>query len=113
MIFVIHSISSVFSFYAFCHTSRLVEATGIKSTSFLTEKSIEISRQNAVNKIFGILIPTVLTICNPHPSHAYTADSDPVKESLYFVSRVQEATVQQGVYVDTFISKWPFSEYII
>ncbi|VEU43572.1 unnamed protein product [Pseudo-nitzschia multistriata] len=35
----------------------------------------------------------------PLPSHAYTPDPDKLQESLYFVSRVQEATVQQERYI--------------
>jgi hypothetical protein len=31
----------------------------------------------------------------PHVSHAYDADPDKLRESLYLMSRVQEATVQQ------------------
>ena len=32
-------------------------------------------------------------------SYAYTPDTDPVRESLYFISRIQEATVQQERFV--------------
>mmetsp|Transcript_3031 Transcript_3031/g.8555 ORF Transcript_3031/g.8555 Transcript_3031/m.8555 type:complete len:224 (+) Transcript_3031:12957-13628(+) len=38
-------------------------------------------------------------LVNPPPSFGYTPDSDPLRESLYFVSRVQEATVQQERFV--------------
>jgi hypothetical protein len=33
------------------------------------------------------------------PAYAYTPDTDPLRESLYFISRVQEATVQQERFV--------------
>jgi len=35
----------------------------------------------------------------PYSVLAYTPDSDPARESLYFISRVQEATVQQERFV--------------
>ena len=34
-------------------------------------------------------------VMQPHVSHAYDADPDKLRESLYLMSRVQEATVQQ------------------
>uniref|UniRef100_A0A6V2P4A0 Uncharacterized protein n=1 Tax=Ditylum brightwellii TaxID=49249 RepID=A0A6V2P4A0_9STRA len=36
----------------------------------------------------------------PQASTAYTPDPDPLRESLYFVSRVQEATVQQERFIN-------------
>ncbi|KAL7489746.1 hypothetical protein ACHAW6_015466 [Cyclotella cf. meneghiniana] len=38
--------------------------------------------------------------CTSQPSAAYTPDPDPLRESLYLVSRVQEATVQQERFVN-------------
>jgi len=38
------------------------------------------------------------------PAMAYTPDPDPLKESLYLMSRVQEATVQQERFVSTAIA---------
>lgn len=37
---------------------------------------------------------------SPLPSHAYTPDPDKLQESLYFINRVQEATVQQERFVN-------------
>lgn len=37
---------------------------------------------------------------SPLPSHAYTPDPDPLKESLYLISRVQEATCLQERYIN-------------
>ena len=34
------------------------------------------------------------------PAFCYTADADPLRESLYLMSRVQEATVQQERFVN-------------
>ena len=42
--------------------------------------------------VAGVFVPTVV-------ANAYTADTDPLRESLYFISRVQEATVQQERFV--------------
>jgi hypothetical protein len=36
----------------------------------------------------------------PRPALAYTPDADPLRESLYLMSRVQEATVQQERFVE-------------
>ena len=38
--------------------------------------------------------------CTSQPATAYTPDSDPLRESLYLMSRVQEATVQQERFVN-------------
>ena len=35
----------------------------------------------------------------PRIAGAYTPDPDPLQESLYFISRVQEATVQQERFI--------------
>jgi len=43
---------------------------------------------NSLATIFPILLQSA-------PATAYTPDSDPLRESLYLMSRVQEATVQQ------------------
>ena len=40
------------------------------------------------------------TARSPRPALAYTPDADPLRESLYLMSRVQEATVQQERFVD-------------
>lgn len=44
---------------------------------------------------------SMATIMLPTPARAYTPDPDKLQESLYFISRVQEATVQQ----ERFVSK--------
>ncbi len=46
-------------------------------------------------------------------ANAYTPDSDPVRESLYFVSRVQEATVQQGTCRITFRDFKKYKQFTI
>ncbi|CAJ1928623.1 unnamed protein product [Cylindrotheca closterium] len=53
----------------------------------------------------GILMPVstycgLLSISSPLPSHAYTPDPDPLKESLYLICRVQEATCLQERYIN-------------
>ncbi|CAJ1968066.1 unnamed protein product [Cylindrotheca closterium] len=42
----------------------------------------------------------LLSISSPLPSHAYTPDPDPLKESLYLICRVQEATCLQERYIN-------------
>lgn len=44
----------------------------------------------------SLLLPLFL---RPDPAGAYTPDPDPLQESLYFISRVQEATVQQERFI--------------
>ncbi|KAL3915926.1 MAG: hypothetical protein SGILL_005415 [Bacillariaceae sp.] len=44
-------------------------------------------------------VPLVGTIASMQPANAYTPDTDPLRESLYFVSRVQEATVLQERFI--------------
>mmetsp|Transcript_19510 Transcript_19510/g.30114 ORF Transcript_19510/g.30114 Transcript_19510/m.30114 type:complete len:310 (+) Transcript_19510:60-989(+) len=46
----------------------------------------------------GLVITTTSSL-TLQPCEAYTPDSDPLRESLYFISRVQEATVQQERFV--------------
>ena len=47
--------------------------------------------------VAGVFVPSIAV----NDANAYTADTDPLRESLYFISRVQEATVQQ----DRFVSR--------
>ena len=53
---------------------------------------------------WGTIIPVstcgLLSILSPLPSHAYTPDPDPLKESLYLICRVQEATCLQERYIN-------------
>jgi len=44
-------------------------------------------------------IATIPLSITPQPSLAYTPDPDKLQESLYFISRVQEATVQQERFI--------------
>eukprot|EP00584_Thalassiosira_punctigera_P010662 CAMPEP_0172535140 /NCGR_PEP_ID=MMETSP1067-20121228/7276_1 /TAXON_ID=265564 ORGANISM="Thalassiosira punctigera, Strain Tpunct2005C2" /NCGR_SAMPLE_ID=MMETSP1067 /ASSEMBLY_ACC=CAM_ASM_000444 /LENGTH=279 /DNA_ID=CAMNT_0013320043 /DNA_START=100 /DNA_END=939 /DNA_ORIENTATION=- len=65
------------------------------------------SEQSAMSRRDGIkhlILSTTLAAALLHtqsiqPASAYTPDPDPLRESLYFVSRVQEATVQQERFV--------------
>jgi len=65
-----------------------------------------LSRRDVWSKCTSSLMTTTsttlvvgLTMMNPSPSRAYTPDSDKLRESLYLISRVQEATVQQERFV--------------
>jgi len=51
-------------------------------------------RQVMLSGIFG------LSLLTPSSANAYTPDSDKLRESLYLISRVQEATVQQERFVN-------------
>ncbi|KAL7450401.1 hypothetical protein ACHAWC_002319 [Mediolabrus comicus] len=54
------------------------------------------NRRDALQKI----VATATTLTQAQPAVAYTPDSDPLRESLYLMSRVQEATVQQERFVN-------------
>ena len=58
------------------------------------------SRRDAIQHIIQVPVATVVLTQSAHPALAYTPDSDPLKESLYLMSRVQEATVQQERFVN-------------
>jgi hypothetical protein len=49
---------------------------------------------------FQFVISPISSILGPTAAWAYTPDIDPLRESLYLMSRVQEATVQQERFVD-------------
>ena len=57
---------------------------------------------DCMNRLFIAGATIVTASSSPSVTNAYTPDPDPVRESLYFVSRVQEATVQQGTYVEKY-----------
>jgi len=48
-----------------------------------------------------LFLPAAVSYAISLPSYAYTPDSDKLRESLYLISRVQEATVQQERFVNT------------
>ncbi|CAJ1968726.1 unnamed protein product [Cylindrotheca closterium] len=62
-------------------------------------------RRMLQESFWGSLMPVstycgLLSISSPLPSHAYTPDPDPLKESLYLICRVQEATCLQERYIN-------------
>jgi hypothetical protein len=59
--------------------------------------NLELSRRETIKNVFMSVL-TTSTVC-PKISHGYEPDPDPLRESLYFISRVQEATVQQERFV--------------
>lgn len=52
-----------------------------------------VAKTTATTAAFGLGL-------SPLASHAYTPDPDKLQESLYFISRVQEATVQQERFIN-------------
>ena len=54
-----------------------------------------------MKQILTIPSSTILLINNNNiqPAIAYTPDANPLRESLYYISRVQEATVQQERFI--------------
>ena len=57
------------------------------------------NRRDALQKIVAT-VPIATTLTQAQPAVAYIPDSDPLRESLYLMSRVQEATVQQERFVN-------------
>ena len=62
---------------------------------------ININRREYMKQILTIPSSTILLINNNNiqPAIAYTPDANPLRESLYYISRVQEATVQQERFI--------------
>jgi hypothetical protein len=66
--------------------------------SMVTINNQELTRRGAL--IFGALITTGMVVTtSTQPVFAYTPDPDKLRESLYLMSRVQEATVLQERFV--------------
>ena len=58
------------------------------------------NRREYMKQILTIPTSTILLINNNiQPAIAYTPDTNPLRESLYYISRVQEATVQQERFI--------------
>ena len=80
--------------------------TLISAWSFVDDcKKPIYSRREGIKQIlsssaFLIGTTTSSVTINNQPAIAYTPDSNPLRESLYFISRVQEATVQQERFVN-------------
>mmetsp|Transcript_10602 Transcript_10602/g.20465 ORF Transcript_10602/g.20465 Transcript_10602/m.20465 type:complete len:254 (+) Transcript_10602:251-1012(+) len=59
-----------------------------------------IDRKTILKKILSVSVGLTAAQSNwSRPAYAYTPDSDKLRESLYLISRVQEATVQQERFV--------------
>ena len=69
-------------------------------------ESSTINRRDGIQQIIqqsaAVITTTTAILSNSYvqPAMAYTPDSDPLRESLYLMSRVQEATVQQERFVN-------------
>ena len=60
------------------------------------------SRREYIKQILAIPTSTSILLINNNniqPAIAYTPDTNPLRESLYYISRVQEATVQQERFI--------------
>lgn len=74
-------------------TRYLLPSLQVRQFEFLAPSSTDFwTRQEALFVLAGI--PFVVA-ASPLSAVAYTPDSDPLRESLYLISRAQEATVQQ------------------
>jgi hypothetical protein len=71
------------------------QASALSSTTSSNPK-LSTRRQVVVSLPFFLTGAAII----PRPCHAYTPDPDPLRESLYLVSRVQEATCLQERYID-------------
>ena len=61
-----------------------------------------LNRREVLTKSLAAAVGTgaILGTSNPLPANAYTPDPDPLKESLYLLCRVQEATCLQERYIN-------------
>ena len=60
------------------------------------------NRREYIKQISTITTSTSILLINNNniqPAIAYTPDANPLRESLYYISRVQEATVQQERFI--------------
>jgi hypothetical protein len=65
-----------------------------------TRGQTTINRRKAINNILTVPFAATLVQTPIKPAVAYTPDSDKLRESLYLMSRVQEATAQQERFVN-------------
>ena len=63
----------------------------------INDKKINLGRREALATSFGFLVGTLAL--QPSPANAYTPDPDALRESLYLICRVQEATCLQERYI--------------
>ena len=76
------------------------------SPSLLTQqsKTASVTRRDGIQQILSLSLATITTTISTiipiQPALAYTPDTDPLRESLYLMSRVQEATAQQERFVN-------------
>lgn len=90
MAFIIYFLLSLFSLCAAWTSPFQNDVTSSKPA---------VNRRDMLAQTSASVISLVPLVSFPKRSFAYTPDSDPVRESLYFISRVQEATVQQERFV--------------
>jgi hypothetical protein len=58
-----------------------------------------LNRRETLHRSFAMLSSSLLIVGKSRPAQAYTPDPDPLKESLYLLCRVQEATLLQERYI--------------
>ena len=66
----------------------------------LNNPQLNPNRRDAIQRIVLAAPTATLLTQTARPALAYTPDPDPLRESLYLMSRVQEATVQQERFVN-------------
>lgn len=77
-------------------TSNNVSAlSSTPDTSATTTTTRKTFITNSISSSFFAITTAAVTTSNPQLSNAYDPDPDKLRESLYLMSRVQEATVQQ------------------
>uniref|UniRef100_A0A7S2SGU6 Uncharacterized protein n=1 Tax=Eucampia antarctica TaxID=49252 RepID=A0A7S2SGU6_9STRA len=87
-----------------CHAVNQDKRCRVAMVPSSENNDAESSRRYILGRL--LKLTGTIAVTKASVSQAYTPDADPVKESLYFVSRVQEATVQQ----ERFINKTPRQE---
>lgn len=90
-------------------TGMTIQRTTSSSTTRISmapwEDDYDAGRREALSRTVMAFVAVLSIIGGSSPVCAYTPDTDKVRESLYLVSRVQEATVQQERFVNKGLSQ--------
>jgi len=87
------------SFFSYIFAVSLHLTTTVLALS-VTNRQHYPNRRDAIQRIILVGPTATLLTQGAQPALAYTPDPDPLRESLYLMSRVQEATVQQERFVN-------------
>ena len=93
---------NTFSITTFHSKRRRITRTTQEDVDLVTKSvPLTITRRDGILRLLVESSSIIAVVFSPQlAALAYTPDIDPLRESLYLISRVQEATVQQERYID-------------